>query len=157
MQWSKLRGFHKQVILIYSHSIIFVFILSTKLVERELSEDNLQNFFLFNNYDFNSFSTLSLITSSAKLVESESSLTRLKKEVARLAEEEIPSMIKDSASLQVTKILLGDYNLKIARQDYFTSNQEEVREVVFNTFCSIEYNWYLIWSTICIFFILINI
>ena len=43
-----------------------------------------------------------------------------------LAQQQVPTLIRESAALQVTKILRGDYNLKIARQDYFTSNQDQV-------------------------------
>lgn len=47
-------------------------------------------------------------------------------DLAQLAETQVPSLIKDSAQLQVSKVLRGDYDLKIARQDYFTSNQDQV-------------------------------
>ena len=40
--------------------------------------------------------------------------------------EELPALIKESAKLQVSQILKGNYDLKIARQDYFTSNQDEL-------------------------------
>ena len=43
-----------------------------------------------------------------------------------LAENEVPKWISENAELQGTLILYGDYNLKLARQDYFTSKQNEV-------------------------------
>ena len=64
------------------------------------------------------------------LRESQSTLRSIGKDVGRLADGDIPAQIKDNAALQVVKILKGDYDLKIARQDYFTRNQDEV------TFCA---------------------
>ena len=43
-----------------------------------------------------------------------------------LSEDEIPSLIKDYAKLQVACILCGNYDLKIARQNYFMDNQDQV-------------------------------
>ena len=53
-------------------------------------------------------------------------LSILRRDLAALGEEEIPGLIEDSTTLQVTWILRGNYDLKIARQDYFMSNQEQV-------------------------------
>ena len=41
-------------------------------------------------------------------------------------ENEIPQLLEVNAALQATHILSGDYNLKIARQDYFISKQDQV-------------------------------
>lgn len=43
-----------------------------------------------------------------------------------MAERDIPALIQESTASQVSKILTGDYNLKLARQDYFISNQDKV-------------------------------
>ena len=63
---------------------------------------------------------------SNKLQDAQNALSIVRRDLDHLGEEEVPVLIKDSAALQVTKILRGDYNLKIARQDYFTSNQDRV-------------------------------
>lgn len=64
--------------------------------------------------------------SSQKLQQAQSSLALVRRDMAALAEDQLPPLLRDSSTLQVTKILRGDYNLKIARQDYFTSNQDQV-------------------------------
>ena len=61
-----------------------------------------------------------------KLEDAETALGIVRRDVDLLSEKEVPALIKDSAAHQVTKILRGDYDLKIARQDYFVSNQDKV-------------------------------
>ena len=46
----------------------------------------------------------------------------------------MPQVISDSSASQVTKVLRGDYDLKISRQNYFISNQEKVLEHYRNIF-----------------------
>lgn len=67
---------------------------------------------------------------SGRLREAEAVCRVVERDVALLKEKEIPRLILDSTSLQVNKILCGDYNLKIMRQDYFISNQEQVSDAV---------------------------
>ena len=67
---------------------------------------------------------------SGRLREAEAVFRVVERDVALLKEKEIPRLILDSTSLQVNKILCGDYNLKIMRQDYFISNQEQVSDAV---------------------------
>ena len=50
----------------------------------------------------------------------------LQAEIRELGQTQLPGLLQDMAALQVTKILHGDYDLKIARQDYFTSKQDKV-------------------------------
>jgi len=45
----------------------------------------------------------------------------------RYFEEEIRPLLDDLQGLHGTKVLRGNYDLKIARQDYFLSKQTEVR------------------------------
>ena len=66
-----------------------------------------------------------------KLQDSQTTLSHLKKDEALMTEQELPRLLKDSAKTQLTQILSGDYNLKITRQDYFTSNQDKVCLVIF--------------------------
>lgn len=43
-----------------------------------------------------------------------------------LGESEVPKLIQECKDAKVLRVLTGDYNLKLARQDYFTSNQDKV-------------------------------
>lgn len=58
--------------------------------------------------------------------EKEKELSQLQSQTGHLATQQLPGLIQDMATLQVSTILHGDYDLKIARQDYFTSKQEKV-------------------------------
>jgi HAUS augmin-like complex subunit 3 len=60
------------------------------------------------------------------LNETQSSLADIKDETVKLTDKTLSSMVQELAELQATKILRGDYDLKIARQDYFTSKQDQV-------------------------------
>jgi len=63
---------------------------------------------------------------SARLTDAQTSFASLNRDMLQLTDARIPALIKDVASLQSVKVLRGDYDLKIARQDYFTSNQDQV-------------------------------
>lgn len=67
-------------------------------------------------------------TLSGLIQAAQSGRVQLQSETSRLTDTLLPRLIKDSAALQITKVLHGDYNLKIARQDYFTLNQNQVIE-----------------------------
>ena len=43
-----------------------------------------------------------------------------------MAEKEVPKVLQECKDAKVLRVLTGDYNLKLARQDYFTSNQDKV-------------------------------
>lgn len=47
-------------------------------------------------------------------------------EIGELTEKALPGLVQELGELQATSILKGDYDLKIARQDYFTSKQDQV-------------------------------
>ncbi|KAK7100825.1 HAUS augmin-like complex subunit 3 [Littorina saxatilis] len=47
-------------------------------------------------------------------------------ELRELAEGELAALVRELGTLQGTSILTGDYRLKLARQDYFTANQDQV-------------------------------
>ena len=53
-------------------------------------------------------------------------LSQLQSQTSQLAQEQLPGLIQEMAALQVSTVLHGDYSLKIARQDYFTSKQDKV-------------------------------
>lgn len=61
-----------------------------------------------------------------KLKTAQASLAASERDLIFLTETEIPAQVKEVASLQAVKVLRGDYDLKITRQDYFTSNQNQV-------------------------------
>ena len=61
-------------------------------------------------------------------------LAQVKMEIGRLSEQELPGLVMELGELQATGILKGDYDLKIARQDYFTSKQDQVCFAGNNTF-----------------------
>lgn len=63
----------------------------------------------------------------------------LRARVLELGQTQLGALLQDMAALQVTRVLHGDYDLKIARQDYFTSKQDKVHLQLLNTrtFCSI--------------------
>ncbi|CAI8026237.1 HAUS augmin-like complex subunit 3 [Geodia barretti] len=53
-------------------------------------------------------------------------LSHLQSETCHLARQQLPNLIHDVATLEISTILHGDYSLKMARQDYFTSKQDTV-------------------------------
>lgn len=53
-------------------------------------------------------------------------LAELQSQTNDLVQEQLPGLIQDMAALQVSTVLHGDYSLKLARQDYFTSKQDKV-------------------------------
>ena len=69
---------------------------------------------------------------SAKLKTAQASLAASDRDLAFLADTQIPQQVRDVASLQAVKVLRSDYDLKIARQNYCTSNQNQV---LFSVLC----------------------
>ena len=63
---------------------------------------------------------------SQQLVESQRRTEGLRARMQELGHTQLTSLLQDMAALQVTRVLHGDYDLKIARQDYFTSKQDKV-------------------------------
>ena len=63
---------------------------------------------------------------SAKLLQVQKALSQVKMEIGELSEQVLPGLVQELGELQATSILKGDYELKIARQDYFTSKQDQV-------------------------------
>ncbi|XP_048255738.1 HAUS augmin-like complex subunit 3 isoform X1 [Haliotis rufescens] len=60
------------------------------------------------------------------LQESHMSLNAVRRDLTQLQQTDIPALISRSADLQGTNIITGDYKLKLARQGYFTSNQDQL-------------------------------
>ena len=69
---------------------------------------------------------------SAKLLETQKALSQVKMEIGELTEKTLPGLVQELGELQATSILKGDYELKIARQDYFTSKQDQVSNFLFD-------------------------
>lgn len=67
---------------------------------------------------------------SVQLRERRAENAGLQREITSLSERELPRLVSESSEAQSTHILCGDYDLKIARQNYFTSNQEKVQLVL---------------------------
>ena len=53
-------------------------------------------------------------------------VAELRSQIHDLGQSQLPGLLQDMATLQVTKVLHGDYDLKIAWQDYYTSKQDQV-------------------------------
>ena len=70
--------------------------------------------------------TIYFVSISAKLHETQKALSQVKMEMGKLTEKALPGLVQELGELQATSILKGDYELKIARQDYFTSKQDQV-------------------------------
>ena len=70
------------------------------------------------------------------LQDCQTTLSLVRRDVDLLTQKELPALIRDSCTQQVTKILRGNYDLKISRQDYFIGNQDQVRyaNLLYNNF-----------------------
>ena len=56
------------------------------------------------------------------------------RDLQSLGDQELPQLIQECREAKVLRVLTGDYNLKLSRQDYFTSNQEKVCTQILNGF-----------------------
>lgn len=61
-----------------------------------------------------------------KLDKLRSSIHSVQRDFQALGEQEVPKLIQECREAKVLRVLTGDYNLKLARQDYFTSKQDKV-------------------------------
>ena len=61
-----------------------------------------------------------------RLVEEAQKLEFKQKLLSLKFEKDLPSLIKKNAASQVSKILTGDYDMKLARQKYHLSKLDEV-------------------------------
>ncbi|XP_022105406.1 HAUS augmin-like complex subunit 3 [Acanthaster planci] len=69
---------------------------------------------------------------SERLKEVQSKFQSIQRIGAKVAETDLYDLIQENAVLQATRVLYGDYNLKIMRQDYFTSKQDQLIEQLTN-------------------------
>lgn len=56
----------------------------------------------------------------------QSSTQAVRRDFEALGEDDVPKLIQECKDAKVLRVLTGDYNLKLSRQDYFTSNQDKV-------------------------------
>ena len=61
-----------------------------------------------------------------KLNKLQSALAPVKRDFMMMSEKEVLKVLQECKDAKVQQVLTGDYNLKLARQDYFTSNQDKV-------------------------------
>ena len=62
-------------------------------------------------------------------------VAELRSQIHDLSQSQLPGLLQDMATLQVTKVLHGDYDLKIARQGYYTSKQDQVHVYQWSFVC----------------------
>lgn len=74
------------------------------------------------------------LSCSSQLEMNQSSIQVTMLQLLHQTEEVMPKLIKQSTQLHVLPIISGDYNLKLARQDYFSAKQDQV----WSTFSSLE-------------------
>lgn len=54
-------------------------------------------------------------------------LLQIRDRIAELTSQYLSPLLEELGKLQANKILRGDYDLKITRQDYFVSKQDQVQ------------------------------
>ena len=67
-----------------------------------------------------------------KLSDTDRQVSRLSADKSALLEVQVPALIDQCATNQSVRVLQGDYDLKIARQDYFIANQVKVNNLSTN-------------------------
>ena len=63
---------------------------------------------------------------SSKIANLQSKCEEKSQHLQKIFETELAPLVEEMSEMQTAKILSGNYDLKIARQDYFISKQEEV-------------------------------
>lgn len=63
---------------------------------------------------------------SKKLQDNQTSLESIKRDMMYMLDSDVPQLIRENTASQVSRILTGDYNLKLSRQDYFVSKQDQL-------------------------------
>lgn len=61
-----------------------------------------------------------------QISERQQRVTELHAQIQVSGQDKLTCLLQDMAALQVTRVLHGDYDLKLARQDYFISKQDQV-------------------------------
>ncbi|XP_076440782.1 HAUS augmin-like complex subunit 3 [Babylonia areolata] len=64
--------------------------------------------------------------------ETNQTLNTLRGELKRLTEGEVGELVRELGRLQGNQVLTGDYKLKLTRQDYFITNQDQVIKYLVN-------------------------
>lgn len=53
-------------------------------------------------------------------------ISKIKKQLAEINSKTLPSLVKEDAELLNMPVVKGDFDLQIARQDYYTSRQDQI-------------------------------
>ena len=61
-----------------------------------------------------------------RLQKQQSAVQPIRRDFLLMADKEVGRVLQECKDAKVLRVLTGDYNLKLARQDYFTSNQDKV-------------------------------
>ena len=67
----------------------------------------------------------------ANIVKLQQELSDVNVELKRVGCDQLPNLVQEMANLQFTSVLTADHDLKLARQDYFTSKQDKVQFNIF--------------------------
>ncbi|XP_032636973.1 HAUS augmin-like complex subunit 3 [Chelonoidis abingdonii] len=62
----------------------------------------------------------------ARISRLNSEISKIKKQLTQINNEILPSLVKENAQLLNMPVVKGDFDLQIARQDYYTSRQDQV-------------------------------
>ncbi|XP_030419065.1 HAUS augmin-like complex subunit 3 [Gopherus evgoodei] len=62
----------------------------------------------------------------ARISSLNSEISKIKKQLTQINNEILPSLVKENAQLLNMPVVKGDFDLQIARQDYYTSRQDQV-------------------------------
>ncbi|XP_034626601.1 HAUS augmin-like complex subunit 3 isoform X1 [Trachemys scripta elegans] len=62
----------------------------------------------------------------ARISSLNSDISKIKKQLTQINNEILPSLVKENAQLLNMPVVKGDFDLQIARQDYYTSRQDQV-------------------------------
>ncbi|KAL8182014.1 UNVERIFIED_CONTAM: hypothetical protein K2H54_039830 [Gekko kuhli] len=62
----------------------------------------------------------------ARISSLNSEISKIKKQLAQINSETLPSLVKEDAELLNMPVVKGDFDLQIARQDYYTSRQDQI-------------------------------
>jgi len=62
----------------------------------------------------------------ANIAKLQEELSEVNVEVKKVGCDQLPNLVQEMASVQFTSVMTADHDLKLARQDYFTSKQDKV-------------------------------
>ncbi|KAG6935887.1 HAUS augmin like complex subunit 3 [Chelydra serpentina] len=75
----------------------------------------------------------------ARISSLNSEISKIKKQLTQINNEILPSLVKENAQLLNMPVVKGDFDLQIARQDYYTSRQDQVCNQLLKQKASFEF------------------